>query len=53
MSGYNLKKKYCIFLSEDFFTFSNSVDPDEMQHYVAFNQGLHCLLKYPFKGFPV
>ena len=24
-------------------TFTNSEDPDEMLHYVAFNQGLHCL----------
>ena len=23
-------------------TFSNSEDPDEMQHYAAFHQGLHC-----------
>ena len=32
------------FLSEDIiFTLTNSVDPDEMQHYAAFHQGLHCL----------
>ena len=24
---------------------ANSEDPDEMQHYAAFHQGLHCLLK--------
>ena len=24
-------------------TFANSEDPDEMQHYAAFHQGLHCL----------
>ena len=23
-------------------TFANSEDPDEMQHYAAFHQGLHC-----------
>ena len=23
--------------------FTNSVDPDEMHHYAAFHQGLHCL----------
>ena len=40
-------------LSADFLTFTNSVDPDEMQHYAAFNLGLHCLQKYPFRGFPV
>ena len=25
-------------------TFINSEDPDEMTHYVAFHQGLYCLL---------
>ena len=35
-----------------FFTFTNSVDPDEMQHYAAFHLGLHCLQKYSFMGFP-
>ena len=25
-------------------TLANSDDPDEMQHYAAFHQGLHCLL---------
>ena len=29
----------------------NSADPDEMQHYTAFYQGLHCLPKNPFRGF--
>ena len=29
------KTKYCIFLSEDiFFTLTNSVDPDEMHHFI-------------------
>ena len=32
---------------------ANSVDPDEMPHSVAFHQGLHCLPKYLFMGFPV
>ena len=32
--------------------FSNSVDPDEMQHYAAFHMGLHCFQKYSFRGFP-
>ena len=31
------------FVSEDLFIFTNSVDPDEMQHYAAFHLGLHCL----------
>ena len=30
---------------------ANSVDPDEMQHYAAFHLGLHCLPKYPLRGF--
>ena len=30
---------------------ANSADPDEMQRDSAFHQGLHCLLKFPFKGF--
>ena len=35
------KKKF--FWSEDLFYLANSVDPDEMQHYAVFHQGLHCL----------
>ena len=27
------------------FILLNSEDPDEMQHYAAFHQGLHCLLR--------
>ena len=30
---------------------ANSADPDEMPHYAAFHLGLHCLPKYPFRGF--
>ena len=26
-----------------FYTFTNSEDPDEMQHLAAFHLGLHCL----------
>ena len=33
------------------FNLANSVDPDEMQHYAAFHLGLHCLHKYPSRGF--
>ena len=32
------------------FTFTNSVDHHEMQHYAAFHLGHHCLQKY--FGFP-
>ena len=52
MSGYNFKKKYCILLSEDRFTFTNSVDPADMQHNAAFHLGLYYLQKYSFWGFP-
>ena len=30
---------------------ANSADPDEMLHYAAFHLGLHCLPRYPFRGF--
>ena len=30
-------------------TFANSEDPDVMQHYAAFHQGLHCLGKKIFR----
>ena len=33
------------------FVLMNSVDLDEMPHYVAFYLNLHCLPKYLFKGF--
>ena len=32
------------------FVLANSADPDEMPHCVAFHLGLHCLPKYPFRG---
>ena len=37
---------FCILLSKDHFTFTNSVDPDddEMLHYAAFHLVLHCLI---------
>ena len=50
VSGYDLKK-YIIFCLKIFFTFINSVDPDEMQHDAAFHLGLHCLQQYSFRGF--
>ena len=31
------------------FTLTNSVDRDEMSHYVAFHLGLHRLLMYAFR----
>ena len=33
------------------FVLANGADPDEMPHCVAFHLGLHCLPKYPFRGF--
>ena len=34
-----------IFLHEGFLIFTNSADPDEMQHCAAFHLGLHCFQK--------
>ena len=45
-------KNIVFFCLKIFFTFTNSVAPDEMQHYAAFHLGLHCLQKYLFRGFP-
>ena len=43
---------YDVFLSlKIVFILVKSADPDEMQHYAAFYLGLHCLPKYPFRGF--
>ena len=44
-------KKYCILFILRPFTFTNNVDPDEMQQDTAFRLGLHCLQKYSFRGF--
>ena len=42
-----------VFMSQRIgFTLTNSVDPDEMQHYAASHLSLHCLSKYQFSGFP-
>ena len=38
-----------VFLSPKIvFILTNSADPDEMLHFVAFNLGLHCLPKFLF-----
>ena len=43
--------KFDIFLSLKIVLMAaKSVDPDEMQHHVAFHLGLHCLPNYPFMG---
>ena len=46
-------KNIVFFRLKIFFTFTNSVDSDEMQHNAAFHLGLHCLQKYmySFRGF--
>ena len=33
------------------FTLTNSIDPEEMPHYVAFYLGLHLLSEYQLRGF--
>ena len=50
MSAYNFQN-ILYFFSEDLFTFTNSVDPDEMQLYAAFHLGLHCLQECSFGDF--
>ena len=47
-----IKTNIVFFCLKIFFTFANSVDPDEMQHYAAIHLGLHCMRKYSFVGFP-
>ena len=49
MSG-NTFKINCIFLGGRILTLTNSDAPDEMQHYAAFDLGLHCLEKYACLG---
>ena len=47
-------KLWCISVPEDCFNLNKKCKPwwnDEMQHYAAFHQGLHCLSKNPFRGF--
>ena len=50
VSGYSFIK-YCIFCLNIIFNFTNSVDPDEMQHHAAFHMGFLCLQKYRFGGY--
>ena len=49
--GMKSHKKYCISLSEDRFCLRKQCGPDVMPHFAAFHLGLHCLLRYPFRGF--
>ena len=34
-----------------FFTFTNNLDPDEMQQYAALYQDLYCFQKHSLRGF--
>ena len=45
-------KNIIIFCLKIIFTFTNSVDPDEMQYNAAFHLGLHYLQKNSLSGFP-
>ena len=45
MSGCNFKKNIVLFCLKNVLTFTNSVDPDEMQHYAAFHLGQDRLQK--------
>ena len=40
-----ISKLYCTLI-----VWANSAEPDEMPHAI-FHLGLHCLQKYPFRGF--
>ena len=41
-----LNKIVVFFSMKSIFVLANSVDPNEMPHYAAFNLGLHCLQLY-------
>ena len=49
-SQVRITQLWCISVPEDCL-YLNSVDPDEMTYYAAFNLGLHCLSKFLFRGF--
>ena len=47
-----LKTGFTVYLSlKVVLILANSADPDEIQRYAAFHLCLHCLFKYPFRGF--
>ena len=50
-SQVKVPKLWCISVPEGFLILANSADPDEMQHYAAFHQSLHCLPKHSFRCF--
>ena len=49
--GLYFSKKIELFCLMLFFAFANSVDPDKMQHYVAFHLGLYTVCKSTHLGF--
>ena len=48
---YNFPKNIVFLSMKIYFDFANSADPDEMPHDAAFHLDIHCLSKYPFRGF--
>ena len=48
---YNLSKIFSFLSLNMDFVITNSADPDEMTHRVAFHLGLPCSIKYPIRGF--
>ena len=49
--GRNFKKNYLLKSLNIVCILANSAGPDEMPRFAAFHLGLHCLPKYPFRGF--
>ena len=48
--GHNFQIKIVFLSLKIVFVLANSVDPDKMLHYEAFDFGLHCLSKYAFRS---
>ena len=48
VTGYNFTPKILFLSLMIVVVLENSVDPDEMPHYAAFQLGLHCLPKSTF-----
>ena len=50
VTGYTFQIKIAFLSLKIDFALANSVDPDEMPHYVAFHLSLHYLPKYTFRS---
>ena len=48
---YNLSEIFSFLSLNMDFVITNSADPDEMTHHVAFYLGHPCSIKYPIRGF--